>query len=133
MAARVLIVEDNPANLELARYLLDAHGYPTFAAVDGEAGVRMFRETHPDVVLCDLQLPLIDGYEVLSKIRNDPVLGDTIVIAVTAFSMPDDRTKAFSAGFDGYIPKPIEPTTFVQQIEAFLRPELRAPRRGSAS
>lgn len=130
MAARVLIIEDNPANLELAKYLLEAHGYPTLVAVDGEAGFRQFRDEHPDVVLCDLQLPLMDGYEVLSKIRNDPVLGDAIVIAVTAFSMPGDRTKAFSAGFDGYIPKPIDPTTFVAQIEEFLRPELRAARKG---
>jgi CheY-like chemotaxis protein len=128
MAARVLIIEDNPANLELARYLLDAYGYPTLTAIDGEAGFRVFRDARPDVVLCDLQLPVIDGYEVLSKIRNDPALGDAIVIAVTAFSMPGDRAKAFSAGFDGYIPKPIDPTSFVQQIEAFLRPDLRAAR-----
>jgi CheY-like chemotaxis protein len=126
MAARVLIIEDNPASLELARYLLAAHGYPTLCATDGEAGFRLVCDAHPDIVLCDLQLPLMDGYEVLSKIRNDPVLGDTVIIAVTAFSMPGDRTKAVSAGFDGYIPKPIDPTTFVQQIEAFLRLELRA-------
>lgn len=133
MPARVLIIEDNPANLELAKYLLDAHGYPTLVAADGEAGFRMFRDERPDVVLCDLQLPLLDGYEVLSRIREHPELGDTIVIAVTAFSMAGDRTKAFAAGFDGYIPKPIDPTTFVGQIEEFLRPELRAARRGSGS
>jgi CheY-like chemotaxis protein len=131
VAAHVLIIEDNPANLELARYLLDSYGYATLCAVDGEAGLRLFRDSRPDVVLCDLQLPLMDGYEVLSRIRNDPALGDTIVIAVTAFSMPGDRAKAFSAGFDGYIPKPIDPSTFVQQIEAFLRADLRATRPGS--
>ena len=131
MPARILIIEDNPANLELVRYLLDAHGYPTLTAVNGEEGLRLFGSERPDVVLCDLQLPTLDGYEVLSEIRKDPARGDTIVIAVTAFSMPGDRAKATGAGFDGYISKPIDPTSFVQEIEALVGPDLRASRPGS--
>jgi two-component system cell cycle response regulator len=133
MPASILIIEDNPANLELVRYLLDAHGYPTLTATNGEEGLRLFASARPDVVLCDLQLPILDGYEVLSEIRKDPARGDTIVIAVTAFSMSGDRAKATSAGFDGYVPKPIDPTSFVQEIEAFVRPDLRASRPGSDS
>jgi len=124
--ARILIIEDNPANLELVRYLLDAHGYSTLTAMNGEEGLRLFGSARPDIVLCDLQLPILDGYEVLSEIRKDPARGNTIVIAVTAFSMSGDRAKVTAAGFDGYIPKPIDPTTFVQQVEGLVRPELRA-------
>ncbi len=128
MPASFLIIEDNPANLELVRYLLDAHGYPTLTATNGEDGLRLFASARPDIVLCDLQLPVLDGYEVLSEIRKDPARADTMVIAVTAFSMSGDRAKVTAAGFDGYISKPIDPTTFVQQIESLLRPDLRASR-----
>src|SRR2546427_162631 len=133
MPASFLIIEDNPANLELVRYLLDAHGYPTLTATTGEDGLRLFASARPDIVLCDLQLPVLDGYEVLSEIRKDPARGDTMVIAVTAFSMSGDRAKVTAAGFDGYISKPIDPTTFVQQIESLLRPDLRASRPASDS
>ena len=128
MPASFLIIEDNPANLELVRYLLDAHGYPTLTTTNGEDGLRLFASARPDIVLCDLQLPVLDGYEVLSEIRKDPARADTMVIAVTAFSMSGDRAKVTAAGFDGYISKPIDPTTFVQQIESLLRPDLRASR-----
>ncbi len=126
MAARILIIEDNPANLELAKYLLEAHGYPTLSASDGGEGIRIARESHPELVLCDLQIPVLDGYGVLTEIRADPSLLDTRVVAVTALSMPVDRTAALGAGFDGYISKPIDPEGFVPEIEAFLRPESRA-------
>ena len=78
MAALILIVEDYPANLELAKYLIDAHGYSTLTATDGGEGVRIVRDARPDLVLCDLQLPILDGYAVLSKIRNDPALRGTV-------------------------------------------------------
>jgi two-component system cell cycle response regulator len=133
MPARILVIEDNPSNLELVRYLLDVHGYPTLTATSGEEGLHQFHSAHPDLVLCDLRLPIRDGYEVLSEIRKDPARGNTIVIAVTAFSMPGDRAKATAAGFDGYVPKPIDPTSFVQQIEAFVRPDMRASRPDSDS
>jgi len=126
MPARILIIEDNPANLELVRYLLKANGYTTLTAQDGGEGIQIAREASPDLVLCDLQMPVLDGYGVLSEIRSDPKLRDTRVIAVTAFSMSGDRSKVFSAGFDGYIAKPIDPERFVAQVEAYLLPELRA-------
>jgi CheY-like chemotaxis protein len=128
MPARILIIEDNPANLELARYLLEARGYPTLAAIDGEQGLRAAHAERPDLVLCDLQMPVMDGYEVMRQLRNDPLLRDVVAIAVTAFSMPGDRDAVLAAGFDGYVSKPIDPEGFVQQIEAHLRPELRSER-----
>jgi len=128
MPARILIVEDNPANLDLSKYLVESHGYATLTATDGEQGLRIAREKRPDLILCDLQMPVMDGYELLKQIRNEPSLSDIIAIAVTAFSMSGDRDTALAAGFDGYISKPIDPERFVEQIEAYLRPELRAKR-----
>lgn len=128
MAARILIIEDNPANLELVRYLLDASGYTTLAAADGHEGLRLVAEARPELVLCDLQLPGLNGYQVLSEIRVDPKSAAIPVVAVTAFSMLGDRAKALSSGFDGYISKPIDPEAFVSQVEAFLTAAQRAPR-----
>jgi CheY-like chemotaxis protein len=128
MPARVLIVEDNPANLDLVRYLLESHGYATLVATDGEQGLRIAREEHPDLILCDLQMPVMNGYTMLRRLRADPSFRSTIVIAVTAFSMPGDRGAALTAGFQGYLPKPIDPERFVQQIEAYLPAGSRAAR-----
>jgi CheY-like chemotaxis protein len=122
MTARILIVEDNAANLELVEYLLKAGGHRTLAATDGAEGVRMAREQLPDLVICDLQMPVLNGYEALQQLRGDPALRAIPVIAVTAFSMPGDREKVVQAGFDGYLTKPIDPETFLQQIEKHIRP-----------
>lgn len=128
MTARILIIEDNPANLELARYLLEAGGYTILIATDGAEGVRLAQREHPDLVVSDLQMPLMDGYEVLRQLKSDADLQGIPVIAVTAFSMPDDQNKVLLAGFNGYISKPIVPETFIQQVEAFLPVELRIRR-----
>jgi len=120
MTARILVIEDNPANLALVEYLLNASGYITVAATDGATGVRVARETRPDLVICDLQMPGLSGYEVLEELRADPTLARTPVIAVTAFSMQDDQIKVLSAGFNGYLSKPIEPERFVAQVEEYL-------------
>jgi two-component system cell cycle response regulator len=125
MRARLLVVEDNDANLELMRYLLNAFGYETAAARDGHAGLRRVLEERPDLVICDVQLPGLDGFELIGQARR--ALGGTHVpfVAVTAFARPADRERLLAAGFDGYLSKPIEPETFVQAIEAFLPPERR--------
>jgi len=128
MPARVLIVEDNPANLDLARYLLESHGYATLVATDGEQGLRIAREERPQLILCDLQMPVMDGYALMRELRGDPLFRDTLVIAVTAFSMPGDRGVALAAGFNGYVSKPIDPERFVQEIEAYLPAGSRADR-----
>jgi CheY-like chemotaxis protein len=128
MAARILIVEDNETNLALSEYLLKAAGYEILAASDGPDGVRTARDSRPDLIICDLQLPGMNGYQVLEQIRADPALKDTPVIALTAFSMPNDRDHVLAAGFDCYLSKPIEPEKFRAQIEAFLDPALRSSR-----
>jgi CheY-like chemotaxis protein len=128
MPPRVLIVEDNPANLDLARYLLESHGYATLVAIDGEQGLRIARQERPQLILCDLQMPVMDGYALVRELRGDPVLRETLVIAVTAFSMPGDRATALAAGFNGYVPKPIDPERFVQEIEAYLPADSRVER-----
>ena len=128
MAARILVIEDNAANLELARYLLTYVGYVVLEARDGVQGVATALRERPDLIICDLQMPLLDGYQVLTRLRQSPTGADVVVVAVTAFSMPNDRQKVMTAGFNGYLSKPIEPELFVAQIEAFLPAGLRAPR-----
>ena len=126
MAARILIIEDNKTNLELVDYLLKASGYETLTARDGEEGLRTAREEHPDLVICDLQMPVMDGYEVVREMKKDPLLRSIPIIAVTALSMPGDRSNILAAGFDGYLSKPIDPETFVRSVQDFLLSELRA-------
>lgn len=123
--ARFLIIEDNAANLELVRYLLEHAGHSVDGAVNGRDGVVAATATSPDLVICDLQLPLMDGYGVLAELRARPATATLPIVAVTAFSMPNDRSKVMQAGFDGYMSKPIEPETFVERIEAFLPRDLR--------
>lgn len=126
MPATILIIEDNAANLALVEYLCRAAGHSTLSATDGAAGVRSAREVLPDVILCDLQMPVLDGYEVLQQLRGDPATRRIPVVAVTAFSSAGDRTRAIGAGFDGYLSKPIDPETFVAEVESYLRQAARA-------
>lgn len=130
MAARILVVEDNPANLELVRYLLQHAGHTVLSATDGAEGLAVAQRERPDLVISDLQMPHMDGYELLTRLRAEPSLHGTPVIAVTAFSMSGDRNKVMLAGFDGYLPKPIVPETFIGQIEAWLPEALRHVDRG---
>jgi CheY-like chemotaxis protein len=125
MPARILIAEDNEANLALVEYLLRAAGHRTVAATDGLEAVRLVREIRPDLVICDLQMPEVDGYSVLAQLREDPTLQEMPVIALTAFSRRIDRTTVLVAGFDGYLSKPIDPEEFIKQVEEYLKPELR--------
>jgi two-component system, cell cycle response regulator DivK len=118
--ARILIIEDNPANLELAQYLLEHRGHQVLVAGDGEVGVAVARRERPELILCDLQMPRLDGYGVLKQLRADDSLAGTPIVAVTAFSMSGDAQKVRDAGFNGYFSKPIEPETFVAQVEALL-------------
>lgn len=130
MAARILVVEDNPANLELVRYLLQHAGHTVISAADGTEGLATAQRERPDLVISDLQMPHMDGYELLTRLRAEPSLQETPVIAVTAFSMSGDRNKVMLAGFDGYLSKPIVPETFVAQVESWLPEALRHIERG---
>jgi two-component system cell cycle response regulator DivK len=121
----ILVIEDDGPSLMLARYLFESAGYEIFTATTGAEGVEKALQLAPDLILCDLQLPLFTGYEILSRLVNSPAWRAVPVIAVTAFSMRGDREKALAAGFAGYVSKPIEPTTFVAQVRAFLPPTAR--------
>lgn len=125
MTTRILVIEDNTANLELVSYLLTFSGYTVSQAMDGQQGIALARQEQPDLIVCDLQMPVLDGYQVLAQLRQHAETAHTPVVAVTAFSMPNDRQKVLTAGFNGYLSKPIEPETFVAQIEEFLPAPLR--------
>lgn len=122
MAIRILIAEDHADSLELMRYLLQAHGYEVLTAEDGERALATVRRELPDLVLCDLRMPRLNGYEVAQQIKRDENLRHIPLIAVTAFSMLGDREKVLVAGFDGYFSKPIDVDTFVPLLERHLLP-----------
>ncbi len=115
---RILVVEDNLKNLKLVRDVLTYAGFEVIEATSGEDGVRLAQESVPDLILMDLQLPGIDGAEALRQIRLSEK--QVPVVAVTAFAMNNDRTRAFDAGFDGYVEKPISVRALPQQVSDFL-------------
>ncbi|WP_109210703.1 MULTISPECIES: response regulator [Microbacterium] len=117
---RVLVVEDNPLNLKLVRDVLTASGYEVLPAETGEEGVTLATTCEPDLVLMDLQLPDIDGFEALRRLREDPALATVPVVAVTAFAMREDRERASRSGFDGYLEKPISIRDLPGQVGAFI-------------
>jgi len=127
VSARILIIEDNATNMELMVYLLRAFGYTPLSASDGEAGVEAARREQPDLIICDVHLPKLDGYGVVAALKADPATRDIPALAVTALAMVGDRERLLEAGFDSYIGKPIEPDTFVKQIESFLTGEMSTP------
>jgi two-component system cell cycle response regulator DivK len=126
----ILLIEDNEQNRYLATFLLEQHGYAVVAAGDGQRGIELAQRVTPDLVLLDIQLPQMDGYAVARALRAVPALAGTPIIAVTSYAMVGDREKCLAAGCSGYIEKPIDPDTFVAEIE---RLGLRPPRRGSAA
>jgi len=128
--ARILVIEDNPANLELMTYLLVASGHAVEAATTGESGIELAVQAPPDLILLDIQLPDISGFGVLALLRNEARVARVPIVAVTANAMVGDRDQALAVGFDGYFSKPIEPTSFVPAIAGFLAPEQQghAPR-----
>lgn len=135
MSARILIIEDNCTNMELMCYLLQAFGHRVLAARDGQQGCQMARNDAPDLIICDIHLPRLDGFGVVSELKRDQCTALVPAIAVTAQAMVGDRDKLMRAGFDGYICKPIEPEIFVAQVDAYLPVSLRSTHHqpGSAS
>lgn len=124
MSARILIVEDDPVSLELFTCLLRLAGHHAIRTSDGEAGLRAARYERPNLIVCDVSLPGIDGREVARQLKLDAVTRAIPLVAVTAHAMGGDRDSLLAAGFDGYITKPIDPRTFVGQLEWFLSKEI---------
>lgn len=124
-AADILIIEDNSQNLELMRYLLNAHGYRIQTATDGAMAMEMLGRERPNLIICDIQMPRVDGLQFIRWLRAQESLLHTPVIAVTALAMVGDREDILAAGFDGYVSKPIAPETFAQEAGAYLPAGLR--------
>lgn len=120
MSHTVLLIEDNPQNRYLATFLLEHHGFRVVSAADGVTAIAMAALEPPDLVLLDIQLPLMDGYEVARQLRRLERIATVPIVAVTSYAMAGDREKAFEAGCNGYVEKPINPDTFVSEIERFL-------------
>lgn len=117
MSRRILLIEDNEQNRYLATFLLERRGYRVEVAVDGPAGVESATSEPPDLILLDIQLPGMDGYEVARRLRGVETLARVPIVAVTSYAMVGDRERVLAAGCDGYIEKPIDPETFVASIE----------------
>ena len=117
----VLVAEDNPVNRELLRELLEARGYNVIEAPDGQEALRMIEQNHPEILLLDIGMPILDGFAVMRKIRKDPSLAALMVLAVTAYAMQGDRENILNAGFDGYLSKPINARDLADELERLLR------------
>jgi len=116
----ILIAEDYPANRELIREVLELGGYRVLEASNGQEAFEKIIEARPDLVLADIQMPTLDGYGLVERIRGTPLLAKTRVIALTAYAMDGDREKVLASGFDGYITKPIDMKTLFAQLSKHL-------------
>jgi two-component system, cell cycle response regulator DivK len=120
MTTTVLIIEDNEQNMYLTRFLLQSRGYHVLEARDGPAGIAMATEHRPDLILLDIQLPRMDGYSVAGALKQHPDTRSIPIVAVTSYAMAGDCERVMAAGCEGYIEKPINPDTFLTDIERFL-------------
>ena len=113
---KILVVEDNPSNMYLITYILEKNSFEVIKAETGEEGVVKATEEHPDLVLMDIQLPGIDGFEATQQIRASETNGSLPIIALTSYAMVGDKEKALAMGCTGYIEKPINPDTIIAEI-----------------
>jgi two-component system, cell cycle response regulator DivK len=118
---KVLVIEDNEKNRYLISFILKGAGYESVEAITGEEGVEMAESVHPDMVLMDIQLPGIDGYEATRRIRASSADKDLPIIALTSYAMTGDRERALAAGCTGYIEKPLNPDTIIDEIQKYMR------------
>jgi two-component system, cell cycle response regulator DivK len=120
MTKRILVVEDQEDNRRIIRDLLSTRGYQLIEAQDGEAGVRLAKEHRPDLILMDIQLPVLDGYEATRRIKADPELRAIPIVVVTSYALSGDDQKAVAAGCDGYVAKPFSPRQLLATVRKFL-------------
>lgn len=113
---KILLVEDNEVNRRLAGFLLRSHGYQVREATTASAAFEMVEKERPDLIVMDIQLPGMDGLEITKKLKEQPATADIPVIAVTSYAMKGDREKALAAGCAGYVTKPIDKNTFIQEV-----------------
>jgi two-component system cell cycle response regulator DivK len=120
MAACVLLVEDNEVNRYLARFLLEHGGFTVVCAENGLEAIELARVRRPDLILMDIEMPLMDGYEATALLKADDELKAIPVVALTAHAMAHERERALAIGCAAYIEKPIDTRTFIAQVSAFL-------------
>jgi CheY-like chemotaxis protein len=120
MKRRILVIEDNHQNMYLATYLLEHAGYEVIQAADGPTGVRVAQEERPDLIVLDIQLPEMDGYQVMQALRENPALAGIAIVAVTSYAMPGDRDRILRTGCTAYLEKPIDPDSFVATVACHL-------------
>lgn len=120
MSKRILVVEDQEDNRRIVRDLLTKAGYEIIEAVNGEEGVAMAHTERPDLILMDIQLPGLDGYEATRRIKSDPALRQIPIIAVTSYALSGDDAKAAAAGCDGYVTKPFSPRALLAKVREYV-------------
>jgi two-component system cell cycle response regulator DivK len=120
MKRKILYIEDNEQNLYLVTFILEKHGHEVIAARDGKEGIESAKQQKPELILLDIQLPGMDGYMVARTLRTISALKETPIVALTSYAMMGDREKAIESGCTGYIEKPINPDTFMTQVEQYL-------------
>ena len=120
MSATILLIEDNAQNRYLASFLLGARGHAIVEATSGPQGLSLAERMQPDLILLDIRLPGMDGYAVARALKSSAALAAIPIVAVTSYAMQGDREKCLAAGAQGYIEKPIDPDTFVAEVEQFL-------------
>jgi two-component system, cell cycle response regulator DivK len=123
MTSRILVVEDQEDNRTILRDLLGMAGYELIEAADGAEGVKLAQQEKPDLILMDIQLPVIDGYEATRRIKGDANLKATPIIAVTSYALSGDEAKARAAGCDGYVTKPFSPRELLAKVREYLPSE----------
>jgi len=121
MKQRILLVEDNDNNRYLAQFLLEREGFAVMIAVNGKQALEAAKRAKPDLVVMDIQMPEMDGYETAERFKSDPALVGIPLVGVSSFAMAGDRAKALKVGFAGYIEKPINPDTFATEVSQFLK------------
>lgn len=124
MIPTILIIEDNQQNMYMLSYLLTQNNYNIIKAFNGLDGLKLAHENNPEIILIDIQLPDMDGYEICNKLRHNGLPKNTTIIAVTSYAMGGDKEKAIEAGADGYLEKPINPETFVGQMQSIINAKL---------
>jgi CheY-like chemotaxis protein len=117
---KILIAEDNAVNRELLRELLEGRGYTVLEACDGQEALQMIEQAKPELLLMDIGMPVLDGFAVIARIRENPRLAPLPVVAVTAYAMRGDREKILKSGFDGYLSKPLNPSSLTAELDRLL-------------
>jgi two-component system cell cycle response regulator DivK len=120
MSKLILAVEDQEDNMQILRDLLTSAGFEIIEAENGEEAIAAVAKRRPDLILMDIQLPIIDGYEATRRIKADPTLRSIPIIAVTSHALSGDEEKAKAAGCDGFVPKPYSPRQLLAKVREFL-------------